>query len=277
MTEAVKVGLSDFISEIKGGMAVTNRFFVSIGSVNPIAGSIARRVGLFCESASIPGKNILTTPARTYGEVRETPYEVAYEPMNLVLYVDKNYQVKEYFDTWQSSIFNDTARYQNYYNDYTQDVTVYVYNKEEDAAFAIKLFQAYPKVVAPINLDNNSKDIAKLTVTLQYKYWRREPLAGVDANAQRSNVGGKGAAGQLAEELGIDDAFGALDLGNAFDFGNVLQNYFTESSLFGAPSEFLSSFSQFQNTFNSFQSDPVGTFLGGGGSGLAGLTKGLFG
>lgn len=275
MTEAVKVGLSDFISEIKNsGLAVTNRFFVSIGAEKASSGTMTRRVGLFCESASIPGKNILTTPARTYGEIRETPYEVTYEPMNLVFYVDRDFQVKEYFDTWQSGIFSDVARFQNYYKEYAKDVTIYVYNKEENAAFAIKLYEAYPKVVQAINLDNNSKDIAKLTVTLQYRYWRKEQLGGVTTPA--ANGSGKGVAGALQNELGLD-GFGSLDIGNAFDFGNVLQNYFTESSLFGAPSEFLSSFSQFQNTFNSFQRDPVGTFLGGGGTGLASLTKGLFG
>lgn len=269
MTEAVKTSLQDFIAEVKlSGMASANRFFVAIpttsSNLTGIRGSIDqgsstfRKVGLFCEQASLPGKNFLTTPARVFGEVREVPYEITYDPVNLSLYVDRDFEVKRFFDEWQNTIFSNTARFSGYYREYVRNVVIYVYDKADKNAYTITLFEAYPKVVSGMQLDNNSKDVAKIQVTLQYKYWRRGEASSNSFNEVNPATADPD---NLFAEFG--DAFGGGGFAN-FDLQNAFGTYFNSNDLFGVPNNFLDSFNTFQTTFNSFKSDPVGTFLSGG-------------
>ena len=77
----------DFISEIKTqGLARTNRFTVEIAP--PSEGpAVARRILLFCEQASLPGISYASTSNRTYGELREVPYDRLFEPITLQFHV----------------------------------------------------------------------------------------------------------------------------------------------------------------------------------------------
>lgn len=161
----------DFIAEIKTqGLSRTNRFTVEITS--PSDGpDVARRILLFCEQATIPGISFATVSNKTYGESREVAYDRLFEPVTLQFHVDRDFQVKKVFDTWMESIQNPINRSFNYYNNYTTKMTIAVQDLQDKTCYIVDLYECYPKSIAPIALDAESKDTMRLQVTFQYKYY----------------------------------------------------------------------------------------------------------
>ena len=172
--------LDQFISAVKGGMARTNRFKVRLtmpkcminGYAKPPQSVDMRKVELFCDQVQLPGVNFSTIQNRTFGEFRETPYEKLYDAVNMSFYVDKDLMVKTFFDTWMSGIQDKTRRTFNYYDQYITDIELQVMDTVDKTVYIVNLHEAYPKTVGSIQLDLASKDIMKLNVSFQYKYFR---------------------------------------------------------------------------------------------------------
>lgn len=166
------MSVKNFISEIKSqGLARTNRFavlFTPPANVNP---ANLRKTLLFCDQAVLPGVNFSTIQNRSYGEVREVPYEKLFDTAQLTFHVDKEMQVKSLFDAWIGSIQNPVTRTFNYYNDYVTTMNIEVQDLVEKTRYEMTLYECYPKTISAISLDNSAKDTMKLTVTFQYKYW----------------------------------------------------------------------------------------------------------
>lgn len=169
--------LDKFIAQVKvGGMARTNRYSVILSppaSLQNVGGTdVTQRILLFCEQVQVPGLNISTIQNRTFGEFREVPYEKLFGEINLSFYVDTNMTVKRLFDEWMGLIQNPYTRTFNYYKNYITDMIINIEDVEDKKRYEVKLFECYPKSIAPIQMDYTNKDVMKLQVTLQYKYWR---------------------------------------------------------------------------------------------------------
>jgi len=166
------MSVKNFISEIKSqGLARTNRFavlFTPPANVNP---ANLRKTLLFCDQAVLPGVNFSTIQNRSYGEVREVPYEKLFDTAQLTFHVDKEMQVKSMFDAWIGSIQNPITRTFEYYNNYVTNMQIEVQDLQEKTRYEMTLYECYPKTISAISLDNAAKDTMKLTVTFQYKYW----------------------------------------------------------------------------------------------------------
>ena len=165
--------IATFISEVRTrGLARTNRYQLEIPfPSNTVDRDSSYITNLLCESVQIPGLNIATTPVRVFGEAREMPYEKTYEPITTTFYVDSTMKVKTAFDNWTSLIINPQTRTLGYYKDYIRDITIHVNTVDDMKAMTIVVSEAYPKTVSAIQLDSNAKEIMKLSVTWQYKYW----------------------------------------------------------------------------------------------------------
>lgn len=175
--------LDQFIAAVKtGGMARTNRFSVMLSpppEVTSIVGDSLQDILLFCDSVQLPGLNLATTQSRTFGEFREVPYEKLYGDIQMNFYVDTNMYVKYMFDSWMNVIQNPNSRTFEYYNNYITDMTIYVDDVADNTRFVVNAYECYPKTISPIQMDYSSKDVMKLQVTMQYKYWRSSPASEV--------------------------------------------------------------------------------------------------
>lgn len=164
--------IQDFISQVKGrGLARINRYAVMIQFPNPVASDTTKVATLFCDAVNLPGASISTTPSRIFGEVREMPYEKIYDPVTMSFYVDSGLEIKQAFEQWMEMIFNTKTRTLGYYKDYTRPVHIYVYTVDDDAPYMLTLHEAYPKAINSVQLDTNGREIMKMTLTMQYKYW----------------------------------------------------------------------------------------------------------
>lgn len=183
--------LDDFISIVKKvGLAKANRYTVILtppqsALVNG-GGDNLKKMLLLCDQFQVPGVNLSTVQNRTFGEFREVPYEKLFGDVQMSFYVDNKLYVKEFFDNWMNIIQNNNNRTFSYYNDYIAHMKVIVEDVADNERFAVEMFECYPKTIAPIQLDYSNKEVMKLSVTMQYKYWKSYPLGEVSVDESLS-------------------------------------------------------------------------------------------
>ena len=174
--------LNEFISKIKNtGLAKTNRYRVTIATpaLMPEFMNSGRLITLFCESTSLPGQVVATTEQRIMGETREFPYSKMFDNITLSFYIDNNFEVKGFFDNWLNSVSNTQNKITSYYKDYiAPTVLIEVLPMDSEVStYSITLHEAYPKGISPIQLSADSRDIAKIGVSLNYKYYTTSHVA----------------------------------------------------------------------------------------------------
>ena len=174
--------LNDFISNVKTiGLARTNRYRVTIATPALMTGFMnsGRLITLFCESTSLPGQVVATTEQRIMGETREFPYSKMFDNITLSFYIDNNFEVKGFFDNWLNSVSNTQNKITSYYKDYiAPTVLIEVLPMDSEVStYSITLHEAYPKGISPIQLSADSRDIAKIGVSLNYKYYTTSHVA----------------------------------------------------------------------------------------------------
>lgn len=174
--------LNEFISKVKStGLAKTNRYRVTIATPALMTKFMnsGRLITLFCESTSLPGQVVATTEQRIMGETREFPYIKQYDNITLSFYIDNNFEVKGFFDNWLNSISNTQNKITSYYKDYiAPTVLIEVLPMDSEVStYSITLHEAYPKGISPIQLSADSRDIAKIGVSLNYKYYTTSHVA----------------------------------------------------------------------------------------------------
>lgn len=170
--------IGDFVSQVKAGaMARQNRFAIMFDLPKTMSNPQAlKKVLLFCDTVQLPGVNFSTIQNRTYGEFREVPYEKLYDNVNMTFYVDNDLKVKDLFDGWINQIQNPSTRNWSYYNDYTTTMSIEIQDINDNTRYELTMHECYPKNIGSINLDQASKEVMKLPVTIQYKYWTASPV-----------------------------------------------------------------------------------------------------
>jgi hypothetical protein len=169
--------LNEFIASVKtNGMMHSNRFRVMFSPPTVLRGENAytgdlQKVLLHCDSVTLPGMSISTQQARTYGEFREMPWERTFENVNMTFYVDRSMDSKALFDKWINSIQDPVTRQFNYYKEYITDIEVFVLDQDDKEQYRVKLFECYPKSISSIQMDYSSKDVMKIQVSMNYRYW----------------------------------------------------------------------------------------------------------
>jgi hypothetical protein len=169
--------INEFIALVKGeGLARSNRYLVIITPpASLISDAPDDKLTFYCDSVSMPGMNLLSNPTNTFGEQREVVYNRSFEPVNLEFILDQEMEIKKFFDEWQARIVNPVSRMIGYYQDYIGRIEIQQldFSENESPKYAMKLYEAFPKSVAAINFSSGSKDVTKLSVSIEYKYWRQ--------------------------------------------------------------------------------------------------------
>lgn len=214
------MNISDFVSSIgKAGLARSNRYTVEMVLPSTTYNNNEyRKMLLLCESVQLPGLNLNTAQIRTFGEIREMPYEMNFDPVQLSFYVDGEMVVKGIFDQWIQSVQRGNTRNFNYYENYIADtVKIHVEDLTDDTKYTVTLYEAYPKTVTPVQMGYDQKDIMKLQVTMNYKFWRSEVISRAE---QPSRTNSYPAADLFSERPEVDTT--VTNFGNVFENGNPM-------------------------------------------------------
>ena len=183
--------LNDFISQIKNtGLSKTSRYSVSMRVPSKLqSGSFdVNNMLLFCDQVQLPALNLATSQNKTYGEIREVPYEKNFENINMSFYVDTGLEVKSFFDSWMDLIQDPNTRTFEYYKYYTTEVKIEVQDLEMNSRYWLTLYECYPKNVGAVALDYASKDVMKLQINMQYKYWKASNRGPVNESMVDSTI-----------------------------------------------------------------------------------------
>lgn len=152
-----------------------------VGGFLSIAGSA--EVSIMAEAASIPGKQIATTPFTMYGTTMKMPYGTLFEDFNVTFMCSKSMVERTFFDVWTSFIHNPHNNYMNYLDNYSSTIVVVKLIDSLDAAAALnvlsvwKLEECFPVTVSPQELSYASDDYMRLNVSFAYRKW----TSGVDS------------------------------------------------------------------------------------------------
>jgi hypothetical protein len=164
--------IRDFISQVKTeGISRTNRYKVEFRTPSNVNPDSLQKILLLCDQVQIPGVSYASNPVRTFGELRESPYDKLFETCTLSFYIDTDMKVKRLFDSWINSIQNPISRTFNYYSEYTTDIKIEVQDIKDMTRYRLDLHECYPKSIGAIQLDYASKEIMKLNVVMQYRSW----------------------------------------------------------------------------------------------------------
>lgn len=206
--------IRDFITQLTSrSLARTNRYTVSFGTPAGItigdgtetrlgSSEDQRLISLFCDSLVLPGIDIESAALRIYGESREMPYSIAYQPAMFNFYVDSDLMIKKLFEDWMHFIFDPKSRVMAYQKTYTTQVVITVFGVDENVEkYKIVLHDAWPKSMGTIQMDTTSRDVMRLPVVFQYKSWER--LATPAGTAQDTGVDDKANLDLLRLQAGL--------------------------------------------------------------------------
>ena len=132
-----------------------------------------RATGLRCESISLPGRNMDSTPdSNIYGPEREIVTGYSFGDINAVFQCSSDMREKKYWETWQRLTYNPKTFDIGYYNDYVGTIDIHTLDEQENRRYGCRLVEAWPKTIAAQSLgyaDNNTYQT--IDVTIAYRYW----------------------------------------------------------------------------------------------------------
>lgn len=200
-----------------------------------------RDLDLLCCDTTLPGSSLATHDVTSdyQGVSEKMAYRRIYDNnIDMTFYVDKQYNVMEFFDGWIDFIsgMGKGSRSYNGYNDtragfrvsYPEDykTSIYVSKFEKDAAekaLYYKFIDAFPIAINATPVSYNTSDILKVNVSFSYVRYTLIKASGVNVNTSfdiKSNI-------PFEAGIGIDLGYGTFD-GSEFDFPTNIGNFWDD-------------------------------------------------
>ena len=129
----------------------------------------------------------------------------------MTFYLMNDYGVKDYFDSWRSTVIDENGMSSNYKNEYSYTISIHQLRQPlkgfsrqvgpirfnaglgGGSVYSVELLEAFPVATSAIELNNELDGLVQLTVTFAYTNWRRAantqgfinmdidtPLGGID-------------------------------------------------------------------------------------------------
>lgn len=177
--------LDEFIGSFSkyGGPALLNRFEVVI--IAPAAAVPSykddRHISFRVESVTMPGRNIRTvTNENIYGPTHEMAQGLTYaEDVSMTFFLSAEHFERNYFMLWMDYIYKPNSFNLEYYEEYHRPITIYQLGKNGERMAGVKLNQAFPKTLGPIEYSQTSSDLGRQEVSFAFK-----DISFLDANGR---------------------------------------------------------------------------------------------
>ena len=170
--------INEFKAKLDGQLLANPAFFRVLFTGSIVRSDEASLLAVLCNQAQLPGRSFSTNEYTTHGPIRKIPYQNIFDDVVLSLYCREDMGSFKIFQEWQNYIVDPGAANEfSYFDDFTSDIIIEQYDSTGKITYACKLIDAYPVMVAPIQLDWGNKDsFSNMQVTMAYRYWRQEPL-----------------------------------------------------------------------------------------------------
>ena len=169
--------IDKFKSRIGGALASPANFRVLFTGAIVNSDSM-ELLSMLCNKTQFPGRMFATNEYTTHGPIIKMPYQSIYDDIVLSFYCKEDMGVSKLFQDWQTFIQDNSSTNEfSYFEDYVSDVIVEQYDNQGNTIHSIKLIDAYPIMVAPMQLDWATQNgFHELSITMAYRYWREEPI-----------------------------------------------------------------------------------------------------
>ena len=171
--------IEDFRSTIfKDSLARTNRFEVMIatpGGMSKDNKPYAKFTSLYCEMASLPPVNISTKSFKIFGPTYQRPFGAEYggEGISLTFHVDRDMNLKKFFDEWTALVVDPDSGLVGYQENYISTITLRQLDEQENITYELELSEAFPRSVNLLELNNSAQNQThRLNVLFAYHYWK---------------------------------------------------------------------------------------------------------
>jgi hypothetical protein len=191
--------ISDIISNvgIANGYYRPNRFVVLLPDKYVPEGSKGNKktIMMNCSAVSVPGMSFTTVERREGSQTFKVPYDYVTEDINLTFFCSEAFLERQYFNYWFGDVFNPAFRCYSYFkgaqgttsagmSGYAQNFDIVLLSDLAASmlknaksylggstlpleVFHVKVFDAFPKTLSPMNLNYESMDtIGTFDVTI---------------------------------------------------------------------------------------------------------------
>ena len=166
----------------RAGLAKPSRFHVEFTLPPSAVGSGASGdmtdLSIMCETATIPTREILTSNYSTYRQEYKVPAGYRNSDVTCIFLLSNDMFPKTIFDKWMALTVNPHSYRVPYVEDYSATINIYQLDESMNRIYGVQLYQAFPILVAPLELDSESQTFHKLNVT--FTYYDLHLLSGTD-------------------------------------------------------------------------------------------------
>jgi hypothetical protein len=187
---------TSLLSEIKMQNATTNRDGRTLdnemyngsgqvkeataGVLRNLTQTIGRQVNIHCDSVSMPGRDLQSTPIK-YGTDVERDMVTGHGfagNIEATFYADKYMRERQFMEYWQNLAVDPITHTAGYYDDYVGKMHIYQLGSDSEVnrdmpTYAIEALDVYPTTIGPVEYSyGKSNEIARVTVGFAYKQWR---------------------------------------------------------------------------------------------------------
>jgi hypothetical protein len=95
------------------------------------------------------------------------------EGVSLTFHVDRDMNVKKFFDEWTAVVVDPDTGLVNYQENYISTINLRQLNEQENVTYELELFEAFPRSVNLLELNNSAQNQThRLNVLFAYRYWK---------------------------------------------------------------------------------------------------------
>lgn len=168
--------LSSFTAQIRNsGIARQNRYGLLLTKPKSMMAYSAvlpelNKLALYCSAADVPSSSFASSDhVLPGGETRSYATGRVWDNFDATFYVDSDYKVKLFFDSWMQAIQNPKSKAVEYYNEYVADLELTALNMAGQDVYSYKMVEAWPKSVGRLSFAADAAGIQTINVSFAYR------------------------------------------------------------------------------------------------------------
>ena len=172
--------INDFVTQVKkNDMARSNRFEAMflpppfMQNHRTSQGDSPKLISMMVEDAMFPGMLLGTRPFRVnnLNEQRANVIDFGGDSISFTFLCDTSWTAKDFFGDWMRKTIDPYSRYVSYPEEYYSEIDLVSLNNEDNVIAHWKIYDAFPRSIAPITVSSANAQILRMPVTFAYKRW----------------------------------------------------------------------------------------------------------
>jgi hypothetical protein len=150
--------------------AKANRFVVEITNIPNWSDGQYDMISLFCESVSLPGRQITTMEYSPFLNEIKVPTGYINDDVEMTFLVTEDYSIKKMLDHWLNQVIDPKTYLFNYKDKYVSTITIKCLDEANKTKYTVKLLEAYPYQVNSMEFSMESESsVQKVSAAFAYK------------------------------------------------------------------------------------------------------------